>query len=85
MREYLAVLDDSAFGVATPVTPKQLAVADPTARWTAASRERAFFAQLPIRRGARTSRRLLAVNESESKRRFTIRDKASPTPRMFLI
>ena len=44
VREYLAVLDDAAFGGATPVPPKQLAVADPAARWTAASRERAFFA-----------------------------------------
>ena len=44
VREYLAVLDDAAFGAATPVAPKQLAVADPAARWTAASRERAFFA-----------------------------------------
>lgn len=44
VREYLAVLDDAAFGAATPVAPKQLAVADPAARWTAATRERAFFA-----------------------------------------
>lgn len=44
VREYLAVLDDAAFGAATPVPPKQLAVADPAARWTAATRERAFFA-----------------------------------------
>lgn len=44
VREYLAVLDDAAFGGATPVEPKQLAVADPAARWTAATRERAFFA-----------------------------------------
>ncbi|MGC6331833.1 transposase [Rhizorhabdus sp. FW153] len=44
VREYLAVLDDAAFGGATPVAPRQLAVADPAARWTAASRERAFFA-----------------------------------------
>jgi transposase len=43
VREYLAVLDDAAFGGATPVVPKQLAVADPAARWTAATRERAFF------------------------------------------
>lgn len=42
--EYLAVLDDAAFGGATPVVPKQLAPTDPAARWTAASRERAFFA-----------------------------------------
>lgn len=42
--EYLAVLDDAVFGGATPVPPTQLAVADPAARWTAASRDRAFFA-----------------------------------------
>jgi transposase len=39
VREYLATLDDAAFGAATPVKPKQLAVADPASRWTAASRE----------------------------------------------
>lgn len=44
VEEYLAVLDDAAFGGATPVVPKQLAPTDPAARWTAASRERAFFA-----------------------------------------
>jgi transposase len=44
VHEYLAVLDDAAFGGATPVVPKQLAPTDPAARWTAASRERAFFA-----------------------------------------
>ena len=44
VREYLAVLDNAAFGAATPVAPKRLAVADPAARWTAASRDRAFFA-----------------------------------------
>src|ERR1043166_631085 len=44
VREYLAVLDDAAFGAATPVAPKQLAAADPAARRPAAWRERAFFA-----------------------------------------
>ena len=44
MRKYLAVLDDAAFGGATPVAPKQLPVADPASRWTAATRQRAFFA-----------------------------------------
>jgi hypothetical protein len=43
VREYLAVLDDAAFGGATPAPPKQLAVTDPAPRWTAASRERAFL------------------------------------------
>jgi len=34
--EYLAVLDDAAFGGATDVTPKFLSPADPAARWTGA-------------------------------------------------
>jgi len=33
--EYLAVLDDAAFGGATTVPPKHLSPADPAARWTA--------------------------------------------------
>ena len=37
MREYLAVLDDAAFGAATPVPPKFISPADPAARWTAAT------------------------------------------------
>ncbi|WP_298305560.1 IS1182 family transposase [uncultured Erythrobacter sp.] len=41
--EYLDVLDDAAFGGSTPVTPKRINLTDPAARWTAASRERAFF------------------------------------------
>lgn len=41
--ECLDVLDDAAFGGSTPITPKRLNVTDPAARWTAASRERAFF------------------------------------------
>jgi len=44
VRKYLVVLDDVAFGGATPVPPKRLAVTDLAARWTAASRDRAFFA-----------------------------------------
>jgi transposase len=42
--EYLAVLDDAAFGGATPVTPKRINLTDPASRWTAASREAAFYA-----------------------------------------
>src|SRR5215475_12222566 len=42
--EYLAVLDDAAFGAASEVTPKFIAPADPAARWTAAHRGPAFFA-----------------------------------------
>nr|ART36161.1 B288 [uncultured bacterium] len=44
VREYLAVLDDAAFGGATPVVPKYLAPSDPASRFTAATPERAFFA-----------------------------------------
>src|SRR3982751_4160036 len=44
VKEYLAVLDDAAFGAATEVTPKFIAPADPATRWTAAHRGPAFFA-----------------------------------------
>jgi hypothetical protein len=44
VREYLTVLDDAAFGAATPVTPKFLSPADPAARWTGAHGGQAFFA-----------------------------------------
>ena len=42
--EYLAVLDDAAFGAATTVTPKFISAADPAARWTGANGGLAFFA-----------------------------------------
>jgi transposase len=42
--EYLAVLDDAAFGAATEVRPKFIAPADPAARWIAVRRGPAFFA-----------------------------------------
>jgi transposase len=42
--EYLAVLDDEAFGAATEVTPKFVSPADPAARWTGAHGGQAFFA-----------------------------------------
>jgi len=44
VNEYLAVLDDAAFGGATPVVPKFLSPADPAARWTSAKGGQAFFA-----------------------------------------
>ena len=44
VEEYLAVLDDAAFGAATEVSPKFIAPADPATRWTAAHRGPAFFA-----------------------------------------
>jgi len=44
VREYLAVLDDAAFGAASEVTPKFISPADPAARWTGAHGGQAFFA-----------------------------------------
>jgi transposase len=44
INEYLAVLDDAAFGAATPVTPKFISPADPASRWTGANKGLAFFA-----------------------------------------
>jgi len=42
--EYLAVLDDAAFGAASEATPKFISPADPAARWTGAHGGQAFFA-----------------------------------------
>ncbi|MNV61777.1 hypothetical protein D3C71_1543010 [compost metagenome] len=38
------MLDDAAFGGATPVTPKFISPADPASRWTGANKGLAFFA-----------------------------------------
>jgi transposase len=43
-KEYLATLDDAAFGAASPVTPKFVSPSDPAAQWTGAMRGPAFFA-----------------------------------------
>src|ERR1700745_3945539 len=43
-KEYMAVLDDEAFGAATDVVPKFVSPADPAARWTGAHGGQAFFA-----------------------------------------
>ena len=40
---YSPTLDDAAFGGATPVTPKRINLTDPASRWTAATREAAFY------------------------------------------
>src|SRR5271154_5418212 len=44
VKEYIAVLDDEAFGAATDVVPKFVSPADPAARWTGAHGGQAFFA-----------------------------------------
>ncbi len=38
------MLDDAAFGAATPVTPKFVSPADPASRWTGANKGLVFFA-----------------------------------------
>src|SRR4249919_202335 len=44
VKEYLATLDDAAFGTASEVTPKFVSPSDPAAQWTVAMRGPAFFA-----------------------------------------
>ena len=44
VKEYLATLDDAAFGAASDVTPKFVSPSDPAAQWTGAMRGAAFFA-----------------------------------------
>ena len=44
VKEYLAVLDDAAFGGATPVEPKFVSPTDPAARWTARPTRPAVYA-----------------------------------------
>ena len=43
-KEYLASLDDAAFGAASDVVPKFVSPSDPAAQWTGAQRGPAFFA-----------------------------------------
>ena len=44
VKEYLATLDDAAFGAASSVVPKFVSPSDPAAQWTGAMRGPAFFA-----------------------------------------
>jgi transposase len=44
VKEYLAKLDDPAYGAASAVTPKFVSPLDPAAQWTGALRDAAFFA-----------------------------------------
>jgi len=44
VKEYIATLDDTAFGAASDVTPKFVSPSDPAAQWTGAMRGPAFFA-----------------------------------------
>jgi transposase len=44
VKEYLATLDDPAYGAASDVRPKFVSPSDPAAQWTGALRNAAFFA-----------------------------------------
>jgi len=44
VREYIATLDDAAFGAASDTVPKFISPSDPAAQWTGAMRGPAFFA-----------------------------------------
>jgi transposase len=44
VNEYLATLDDAAYGAATTVVPKFVSPSDPAAQWTGAMKSAAFFA-----------------------------------------
>jgi Transposase DDE domain len=44
VKEYLAMLNDTAFGAATDIVPKFVSPSDPAAQWTGAHKGPAFFA-----------------------------------------
>ena len=44
VEEYLATLDDAAFGAASEVRPKFVSPSDPAVQWTGANKGQAFFA-----------------------------------------
>jgi len=44
VKEYLATLDDTAWGAASKVVPKFVSPSDPAAQWTGAHKGPAFFA-----------------------------------------
>jgi hypothetical protein len=44
VRDYLATLDEAAYGKATTVTPKFVSPSDPAAQWTGAMKSKAIFA-----------------------------------------
>jgi transposase len=44
VEEYMATLDDAAFGAASEVRPKFISPSDPAAQWTGANKGQAFFA-----------------------------------------
>jgi hypothetical protein len=83
--EYLSVLDDAAFGWATPVEPKAISPTDPAARYTAAADTpavcRAHFSLAGRRRGRRHCyRRTATPPNSASVRWRNVFTRASAPP-----
>ena len=66
VKEYLATLDDPAYGAASEVTPKFISPSDPAAQWTGALRNAAFFAYADDFRGRGRCSRLLIEIEAQS-------------------
>jgi transposase len=73
--EYLAVLDNAAFGAATEVVPKFISPSDPAARWTSAHGGLAFlFRQLSHRSRPRDHRRCGGLDCDPSGRSHCFQD-----------
>ena len=53
VKEYLATLDDAAFGAATAVQPKFVSPSDPAAQWTGALKGPAFYVAVDHERRSR--------------------------------
>src|SRR6185312_7568433 len=71
VKEYLATLNDAAFGAATEVQPKFVSPSDPAAQWTGALRGPAFFRlcrQLSDRCAARSDCRCRGVARHQPSR-----------------
>src|ERR671930_379403 len=74
-KEYLATLDDAAFGAASDVRPKFVSPSDPAAQWTGAMRGPAFFAYsdnylIDVKFG------IIMVNEAEIAPHIPVVDKS---------
>ena len=80
VKEYLATLDDTAWGAASEVVPKFVSPSDPAAQWTGAHKGPAFFANL--RRLASLVARLSLAsdfcNKFGQKRTFAFRNAPMP-------
>lgn len=87
--EYLAVLDDAAFGGATPVVPKFISPADPASRWTGADKGPAYFAHstnylIDLNHAVIVDvEATTAVRQAEGHRRRSLQPQAPSSDRLF--